>query len=649
MLKISLKALRKNHVPRLNILPVWLMLTLGIGLGASTSFLIYRWESIRIQENLSHQSRAIRNVFQGNLNQTEQLARSLAAIYSIYPELNDEQFEAVANQIFRDQSVVEYIGFSRINSETTDSLDLKNEIIYPPFLESRWLTFPHLEDWKRQWAIEKASQTGVVSTTITTLPQEDGEKSGFITYIPVYQDSLANLAIDQLSEKLIGVAHVTFSISDLFADVIKQTQANGFNIYLYELPIDQVESGLQKTRVSIDERLLFNYPDDLQNIANQGNLTKKCPIENKIIKCLESLSWNDVEMTLLILPQSSLLQDHWRSLTFLLVSISITGLSSWYLLDSAKHRQQQAHLIAELNLSKQELKGQKQELQELLEQLLETQSQLIHAEKMSGLGEMAAGIAHEVNNPINFISGNLDYALQYSQDLLDLINLYRYYFPQHLPVIEERIADIEFDFIALDFPRVIQSMQSGVKRVQNIIQSMRSFSRVDEAAYKFVDIHEGLESTLMILNHRIVHVEKYAGIEVRRNYGNLPSIECFPSQLNQVFMNLLSNGIDAIQEAIAQAQPPWQPMISITTEIVDDHWCVITIADNGNGIPEDVKHKIFNPFFTTKAIGKGTGLGLSISYKIITEFHHGQLLCESMPGAGTTFTIKIPKTLNRIR
>ncbi|MEA5418616.1 ATP-binding protein [Spirulina sp. CCNP1310] len=647
MLKISLKTLRKSHIPRLNCFPVWLMLTLGIGLGASTSFLIYRWESIRIQENLSHQSRAIRNVFQSNLNQTEQLARSLAAIYSLYPELNDKQFEAIANQIFRDQSVVEYIGFSMINSKRTDSFDLENKIIYPPFLESRWLTFPHLEDWKRQWAIEKASQTGVVSTTITTLPQQDGEKSGFITYIPVYQDPLSTLSIDQLSEKFIGVAHMTFSISDLFADVIKQTQANSFNIYLYELPIDQVESGLQKTRVSIAERLLFNYPDDL-HIANQGDLTKKCPIENKIIKCLESLSWNDVEMTLLILPQSSLPQDHWRSLTFFLVSISITGLSSWYLLDSAKHRQQQARLITELNLSKQELKGQKQELQELLEQLLETQSQLIHAEKMSGLGEMAAGIAHEVNNPINFISGNLDYALQYSQDLLDLINLYRYYFPQHLPVIEKRIADIEFDFIALDFPRVIQSMQSGVKRVQNIIQSMRSFSRVDEAAYKFVDIHEGLESTLMILNHRIFNVNQYACIEIHKKYANLPEIECYPSQLNQVFMNILSNGIDAIHEAIAQAEPPWQPMIRITTEIVDNHWCVITIADNGNGIPEDIKSKIFNPFFTTKAIGKGTGLGLSISYKIITEFHHGQLLCESRPGAGTTFTIKIPTTLNRI-
>lgn len=642
MLKISLKTSRKNHVSRLSFLPVWLILSLGVTLGLSTSFLIYRWENSRIQENLSHQSRAVRNVFQGNLNQAEQLARSLAAIYGLYPQLNEEQFEIVANQIFRDQSIIEYIGFSAKKSDQTAPLELKNEIVYPPFVESQWLTFNHRDDWKRQWAIEKVSQTGVVSTTLTTLPKEDGEKLGFITYIPVYQAPLSTLSIDQLSESFIGVAHVTFAISALFEDAIKQTQANNLNIYLYELPIDQVESGLQKARVSLDERLLFNH--DYHSVFSQGDLTEKCPIENKIIKCLESLSWNDVEMTLLIFPQGSLLKDHWRSLTFFSVSMIITCLSSWYLLNSAKHRQKQARLISELNSSKQELKGQKQELQELLDRLLETQSQLIHAEKMSGLGEMIAGIAHEINNPINFISGNLGYVLQYSQNLIDLIDLYHHHFPKPPSIILEKIEEIEFDFITLDFPRVVQSMRSGVKRVQNIVQSMRSFSRIDEADHKSVDIHEGIESTLMILNHRICNITQYPRIEISKKYTNFPEIECYPSQLNQVFMNLLSNSIDAIQEAIAYAQPPWQPMITITTEILD-HWCVIIIADNGPGIPEDFKGKIFNPFFTTKAIGKGTGLGLSISYKIITEFHQGQLLCESTPGEGTKFTIKIPQTI----
>ena len=286
------------------------------------------------------------------------------------------------------------------------------------------------------------------------------------------------------------------------------------------------------------------------------------------------------------------------------------------------------------------------ELSQTVEKLKETQTQLVQTEKMSSLGQLVAGIAHEINNPVNFIHGNLIHAVNYSQDLLLLLDAYQQEFPELNEKIEALKEEIEFDFIREDLPKILHSMRVGTDRICQIVLSLRVFSRLDEAEFKPVDIHEGIESTLMILGNRFkAHPERPA-IEVIRDYGELPLVECFAGSLNQVFMNVLANAVDAFDDFHPKnssrigSHSYW---IKIQTRMLAENKVTIAITDNGPGMPELVQAKIFDTFFTTKCVGKGTGLGLSISYEIIVKEHGGNLRCVSKIGAGTTFIIEIPR------
>jgi PAS domain S-box-containing protein len=280
-------------------------------------------------------------------------------------------------------------------------------------------------------------------------------------------------------------------------------------------------------------------------------------------------------------------------------------------------------------------------VQETLNKLQITQTQLIQAEKMSSLGQMVAGVAHEINNPINFIYGNLHYAQKYAEDLLKLLQLYQQDSLNISPEIQEQVEVIDLDFIIQDMTKIFQSMKIGAERIQKIVKSLRNFSRLDEAELKQVNIHEGIDSTLMILQHRLQARHQYSEIKVNRKYGQIPHITCYPYQLNQVLMNILVNAIDALDDAAVNGLLNNDPEIQIQTEIINEKWVSITIADNGLGIDEQVQSKLFDPFFTTKPVGKGTGLGLFVSYQIV-EKHGGQLSCFSTPGQGAEFVIKIP-------
>jgi two-component system, NtrC family, sensor kinase len=298
-------------------------------------------------------------------------------------------------------------------------------------------------------------------------------------------------------------------------------------------------------------------------------------------------------------------------------------------------------------LADQTLQQKQQELQQTLAELRRTQTQMVQTEKMSSLGQLVAGVAHEINNPVNFIHGNINHAEGYTQDLLYLIELYQQAYPQPAEEIAETIDAIDLEFLQQDLPKLLTSMRSGSERIREIVKSLRNFSRLDESELKTVDLHEGLDSTLMILQNRLKAKPDQKGIQVIRDYGKLPEIECYPGQLNQVFMNLLLNAIDALEleqeEQLALfAAHCTTPSIRICTAALNESWVVIRIIDNGPGIPEAIRDRLFDPFFTTKPIGKGTGLGLSISYQIVTEKHGGSLHYQPASDQGTEFVIQLP-------
>ena len=313
----------------------------------------------------------------------------------------------------------------------------------------------------------------------------------------------------------------------------------------------------------------------------------------------------------------------------------LTGLiaiGSW-LLVQAKLKSQQ---------SEQEVKG----LEKTLQDVNRNQAQLVQTEKMASLGQLVAGVAHEINNPVNFIHGNLSHMDEYAQNLLKLIHLYQKHYPHPVSEIQAEADTVDLEFLQEDLPQILTSMKIGSDRIRQIVLSLRNFSRMDEADYKAVDIHEGLESTLLILQHRLKAKPEHLVIEIIKEYDNLPLVKCYPGQLNQVFMNILTNAIDALEEVKAKGidresqKNPSQ--ITIRTSIIDSKLIEISISDNGIGMSKSVLNRIFDPFFTTKSIGKGTGMGMPISYQIVTEKHGGKLDCFSAPGQGTKFIIQIP-------
>jgi two-component system, NtrC family, sensor kinase len=295
---------------------------------------------------------------------------------------------------------------------------------------------------------------------------------------------------------------------------------------------------------------------------------------------------------------------------------------------------------------------QSQALAEALDQLNKCQVQLIQSEKLAHLGQLVAGIAHEINNPVNFICGNLTHADGYAQQLIELLALYQQEHTTPSPALQQRLEELDLSFILEDFPKLLASMAMGGDRIRQIVFSLRSFSRPDASEMQPTNLHEGIDNTLLILHHRLKPSSNFRGINVVCDYGKVPLVECYPNQINQVFMNLLSNAIDALEERDAPeevdaVQFQYRPQITIRTVQIPDPQggnprVIICIADNGSGIPLEIQAKLFEPFFTTKAIGKGTGLGLSISRDIVVNTHGGDLQCYSEPGKGTEFWIELP-------
>jgi two-component system, NtrC family, sensor kinase len=377
--------------------------------------------------------------------------------------------------------------------------------------------------------------------------------------------------------------------------------------------------------------------------------------------------------------QQGLLSLRYLATSLLFVGIG-AGILLWLmfqkLLEHVTERDRMQHALEQesaLRKSDMQYRQKAQELEQALFALQETQAQLVQSEKMSGLGQLVAGVAHEINNPVNFIYGNIVYAQEYWQVLQRLLQLYRHHYPDPAPSIQEQLKDIDLEFLSEDFAKILNSMKVGSERIRQTVLSLRNFSRLDEAEMKPVDIHEGIDNTLVILQNQLKEQSYRPAITLIKTYGDLPLVDCYAGQLNQVFMNLLVNSIHALDEQVERQQSQkrgvlqtkidvvqsdasssvlsalnqvhkafWTPTIWITTEVVAEHDVVIRIADNGIGMAKEIQRRLFDPFFTTKPIGKGTGLGLSISYSIVTEQHHGHIYCVSEPGQGTEFIVKIP-------
>nr|WP_242035613.1 ATP-binding protein [Leptolyngbya sp. FACHB-8] len=314
-------------------------------------------------------------------------------------------------------------------------------------------------------------------------------------------------------------------------------------------------------------------------------------------------------------------------------------------------RFKQAHRIEgqsqELAQKNQQLQQAQVEIIQSFKELEQTQSQLIQAEKMSSLGQLVAGVAHEINNPVNFIHGNLIYVQEYACDLMRLVECYQAAYPNPSAEIQATEEELDLEFLQDDLPRMLDSMKVGTDRIRHIVLSLRNFSRMDESEFKAVDVHQGIDSTLLILQHRLKAKPERPEIEVIRDYAHLPLVECYAGQLNQVFMNILANAIDALEELSAkrthQENKENPGCITIRTSMNGSEGIQIAVADNGIGMTESVRKYIFDPFFTTKPVGKGTGIGMSISHQIITEKHNGKLECAATQGGGTEFIIQIPK------
>ncbi len=644
-------------------LPVGLTVLIGLSLSAIAATGVYEWERRSAQDNLARRRESVTLTLQSDIDEYLQVTRSLGALYDISGQVTEENFHRFSQSFFENYPGIFGMAWlekvpqaqrrafeqrmqaqGKENFQIRDRADDGNLVPagdrpeYFPILygqpASRYigglLGLDPSYDPKVREAINRGKNEGKIVVTERFL-LADGQTYGVAMFRPVYQGGDRPDGIRDRLNSFMGMTYTVYSLSNLLEKSLGGLTLNHLDFYL----LDQT--------AETDNQVLIFYDSQTQQFIADTRLKPPAPLSPKSLcynnssLCTQTLQVANRQWTLVLRPTSTFQGFIIDTIATLAISVLFTGIIAIYLGLSIRRTT---------------------DLEVAMQQLQTTQGQLIQAEKMSSIGQLVAGVAHEINNPVSFIYGNVNHADEYVKDLLFLLALYQEHYPEPVTEIQEEAEAIDVDFLIEDLPKTIKSMTVGAERIQNIVLSLRNFSRTDEAEIKAVDIHQGLNSTLMILQHRLKATSGHQAIQVIKKYADLPLIECYPGQLNQVFMNLLANAIDALEDTLAQTpSKDYIPTLTLGTEVlqkspketpieggdaVNPEFIVIWIEDNGSGIPPEILPNIFNPFFTTKPIGKGTGLGLSISYQIIVEKHLGQFNCFSKVGKGTEFRIQLP-------
>ncbi len=595
-------------------------------MSAIASSVAYNWEYKFMQAGLQEQLDKIATDIQRDVSGNLEIIRAAGAFYRVFDGVKNPEINTfVGSALYRHPSLKAIAWLPSVSDSPqflTDKIDLGLN------LNSNRL------------ALETAAKRQEIIATARQKWSSPNQPS-VLVFMPIFgQISAGDSAAMQPNfsagepETLKGFTLGVLLVDAIVKSALQETKLNFINVYLQDAMAP--ETG----------KFLAFYEAKTKRIVTDENIKNKleigeiayCPDGSSCTRILniENRRWL---LQLRLTPEYINPLIFWRSLTVLILGTILTLVATLYLMSLWNY-------TARIEKVAAERRAKSQQLEQTLQELQQTQTQLIQQEKMSSLGLLVAGIAHEVNNPISFIYGNIHYASAYSRDLLELVKLYQKHYLYPPSEISEYLENIDFEFLSKDLPQLLSSMKIGADRIVQIVQSLRNFSRLDESEMKPVNIHEGIDSTLLILQSRLKATGSCPSIEIVKNYSNLPLVECYAGQLNQVFMNILANAIDALESyhldrgpAAAKANPI---AIAITTEYSSPDRIIVRISDNGPGMAENVKKRLFDPFFTTKPVGKGTGLGLSISYKIVVEKHKGTLRCDSTPGLGTEFSIEIP-------
>ncbi|MBE9161219.1 ATP-binding protein [Tychonema sp. LEGE 06208] len=603
-----------------------LTLCAGLGMSAIASSVAYNWEYKFMQAGLQEQLDQIATDIQRDVSGNLEIIRAAGAFYSVFDGVKNPEINTfVGSALYRHPSLKAIAWLPSVSDSPqflTDKIDLGLN------LNSNRL------------ALETATKRQEIIATDRQKWSSPNQPS-VLVFMPIFgQVSAGDAAAMQPNfsagepEKLKGFTLGVLLVDAIVKSALQETKLNFINVYIQDAMAPEVGKFLafyeaKTKRIVTDE--------NIKNKLEIGEIAY-CPDGSSCTRILniENRRWL---LQLRLTPEYINPLRFWRSLTVLILGTILTLAATLYLMSLWNYTARIERVAAERT-------AKSQQLEQTLQELQQTQTQLIQQEKMSSLGLLVAGVAHEVNNPINFIYGNIHHATAYTSDLLELVKLYQKQYLHPPSEISEYLKNIDLDFLSKDLPQLLSSMKIGADRIVQIVKSLRNFSRLDESEMKPVNIHEGIDSTLLILQGRLKATADRPPIEIVKNYSNLPLVECYAGQLNQVFMNILANAIDALESyhldrgpAAAKANPI---AIAITTEYSSPDRIIVRISDNGPGMAENVKKRLFDPFFTTKPVGKGTGLGLSISYKIVVEKHKGTLRCDSTPGLGTEFSIEIP-------